>query len=884
MLNKLKTRLRPLLRKSVMEHELDEELRNHIEQQTEQNIKLGMHPEEARRAALKSFGGIEQAKERSRDARGLRWLEELWQDLRYGARILAKKPGFTLVAVITLALGIGANTAIFSVVNAVLLRPLPFADAGRLLIVRETTENGISYPNFLDLRAQTSAYEGIAIFIPTYLTLAGKGLDAVRLPAAVVNANLFTVLGVTPTLGRSFLPEEDQRGGGRYGRSVILSHNLWLRHFSGDSQVLGRTVTLDSLPFTVVGVMPAGFQFPVQRDPVELWTTVASDAEPTFYGGEIPTSRNYAYYAGAIARLKSGVTPQLAQTELDQLAAGLRGQYGSILNGQWRFRQTPALEWLVGKIRLPLLVLLGAVTLVLLIACANVANLLLARAIGRRKEMAVRAALGAGRSRVMRQLLTESLLLAILGGAAGLFFALLGVELLAALIPPDIPRIREITLDWRVTGFTLAATLLTGLACGLAPALAGERRDLTGALKEGGHGRGNGGQSYSVRGALVVAQIAFTFVLLSGAGLLMQSFLRLQRVQPGFVPQHLLTFKLHLPESVYPQLSPQVISFFRQLQERLRTLPGVQAVSASHVLPLSGANIGTIIEIDGRTALAGQPFGVGLRVIDRDYFHTLSIPFLKGHDFSEQDDRQTSGKAIVNESFVRRFLPDVDPIGQRIKTSFGYGKTREIIGVVRDVRHHSLGDEPQPEMYVALAQFTFNELTVIVRTAAEPASLTGQVNEIVHSLDQSIPVYELKTMEQYLAGSVARPRFNTLFISIFAVIALLLAGVGLYGVLAHVVTQRTHEIGIRLALGAQVPDVLKLILSQGGKLVLAGILIGLGGAMALTRLLKTLLVRRERNGPADVFSDCFVAGCRCLPRLLDTGATGDEGRPIGRAS
>jgi putative ABC transport system permease protein len=323
----------------------------------------------------------------------------------------------------------------------------------------------------------------------------------------------------------------------------------------------------------------------------------------------------------------------------------------------------------------------------------------------------------------------------------------------------------------------------------------------------------------------------------------------LQRVQPGFAPQHLLTFKLHLPESVYPQLSPQVITFYRQLQERLRGLPGVQAVSAGHALPLSGANIDTVIEIDGRTALADQHLGVGLRVVDRDYFRTLSIPFLKGHDFSERDDWQTSGKAIVNESFVRGFLPGVEPLGQRIKTTFGFGMTKEIIGVVRDVRHRSLSDEPQPEMYVTLAQFTFNELTVIVRTAAEPASLTGQVNEIVHDLDPSIPVYESKTMEQYLAGAVARPRFNTLLVSIFAIIALLLAGVGLYGVLAHAVTQRTQEFGIRMALGAQVPDVLKLILSQGGKLVLSGVLIGLGGALALTRLLKTLLFGVSATDP-----------------------------------
>ncbi len=807
---------------------------------------------EAARAARRQFGNATLLKEAHREMRGIRLIDTLFQDLHYGARMLVKHKGFTTAAFITLALGIGANTAIFSVVNAVLLRPLPFADAGQLLIVQEAKTDGvygISYPNFLDLRARASAYEAIAIFNSTYCTLAGEGLEATRLPTAVVSANLFPALGATPALGRGFLPEEDQRGGGRSGRPVILSHGLWRRRFSGDPYVVGRLVTLDRLPFTVVGVMPAGFQFPLKTEPAELWTTVAVDAEPTFHGGEIPTSRTYAYYAGAIGRLKAGITPQLAQAELDQLATGLRSQYG-FLPPRWRFIQTPALEWLVGNVRLPLLVLLGAVTFVLLIACANVGNLLLARAITRRKEMAVRAALGAGRWRVMRQLLTESLLLAILGGAGGLLFALWGVELLAALIPPDIPRITEIDLDWRVASFTLAATLLTGLACGLAPALAAGRIDSTDALKEGPRWRDDGLRGRFARGVLVVAQVSLTFVLLTGAGLLAQSFMRLQRVQPGFVHQQLLTFKLHLPESVYPQLSPKVTAFYRQLQERLRALPDVQAVSVAHMLPLSGGNIGTSIEIDGRPAPEGQRLSVGLRVIDRDYFRTLSIPFLKGQDFSESEGPQTSGKIIVNESFVRRFLAGVDPLGQRVKTPFGGVGPREIIGVVRDVRHRSLRDEPQPEMYVPLAQFTFNELTVIVRTAAEPLSLTSQVKQIAHGLDQSLPVYELKTMDQYLAGVVARPRFNTLLVSLFAVLALLLAGVGLYGVLAHAVTQRTHELGIRLALGAQVHDLLKLILGQGCKLALAGVALGVAASLALTHVMKNLLFNVSATDPA----------------------------------
>jgi putative ABC transport system permease protein len=852
MLYRLKTALRVLLRKSQAEHELDEELRDHIERQTEQNIRLGMNPEEARCAARKAFGGVEQAKERSRDARGVRWIEDLWQDLRYGARMLRSQIGFTLIATLTLALGIGANTAIFSVVNAVLLRPLPFTDASRLLIVQEGG-GGISYPNFLDLRAQASDFEGIAIFKATYCALTGEGLDAKRLPAAVVASNLFSVLGVSPALGRTFHPDEERYGGVSAGRPVILSHDLWQHRFKGDPRVVGRTLIIDGLPFTVIGVMPDGFQFPVLNDPVELWMTVAVHAEPTFHGGEYPRSRTSAYYSGALARLKPGVTPQQAQAELDRLAAELRSQY-RVLNDQWRFRQMPVLEWLVGGSRLQLLLLLGAVTFVSLIACANVANLLLARAVLRRKEMAVRATLGAGRWRVLRQLLTESLLLAMLGGAAGLLAARWGLELLVAQIPRDIPRIVDIGLDWRVAGFSLAATLLTGLACGLAPALSAWRLDLTEALNEHGRGGGDGIRGRSIRGAIVILQVALTFVLLCGAGLLVQSFVRLRHIQPGFAPRHLLTFKLHLPESVYPQLSPPVTDFYRKLQERLRALPGVQEVSVAHMLPLSGSDIGTYVEIENRPLPPGQGLLTGMRIIDRNYFRTLSIPLLSGRDFNYSDGPQTSNKIIVNEAFVRRFLNGANPLGQRVKTLFGSGMLREIIGVACDVRHRSLRDEPRPEIYLPLAQFTFNEMSVIIRTATEPFSLTDQVRQIVRDLDQSLPVYDLKTMEQYLEGTLARQRFNTLLISLFAVLALLLAAVGLYGVLAHAVTQRTHEIGIRLALGAQRCDVLRLILWQGGTLALTGILIGLFGAIALTRWLKTMLFGVSATDPLTLAS------------------------------
>ncbi|MBO0862503.1 MAG: ABC transporter permease [Chloracidobacterium sp.] len=819
--------------------DIEEELRVHVEMETETNIERGMPPEVARASAMKSFGNPVRKTELSYDVRGGGWLEGLWQDLRYGVRMLKRNPGFTFIAVVTLALGIGANTAIFSVVNAVLLKPLPFAEADRLFVVQEDHDGGcLSYPNFLDLKAQASAFETVAIFNSVFATMSGDGIAPIRLPVGVGSANLFTALGAVPKLGRGFLPEEDQRGGGPAGRPVILSHNFWRDHLGGNPNALGRMMTLDGLPFTIVGVMPAGFRFPIQAESVAVWTTVAMDAEPTLHGGAIPTSRSFPYYKGAIARLKLSATQNQAQAELDILSTGLRSQLDDPKN--WRLKLTPMRESLVGDTQRPLWILLGAVTFVLLIACANVANLLIGRAASRRREIAVRAALGAGRKRVMRQLLTESLLLSVAGGAAGLLVAMWGSALLLALSPKDIPRLTEVGMDWRVALFTFGASLGAGVACGLLPALDSAKIDLIVALKPGQPGRQEGGRARYARNALVTAQVALALTLLLGAGLLLQSFVRLLRIQPGFDAQQVLTFKIHLPEAAYPPLSPQVTGFYRRLRERLRAWPDVKAVSATHLLPLSGDDLGTSVEIEGHSQ-PGQKHGVGMRIVDRDYFRTLQIPLVSGRDFDDRDGPQLSGKIIVNEEFIRRFLPNADPIGKRVLTLFGRREPREIIGVVRDVRFRSLGAEPQPEMFLPLTQFTFNHLTLVMRCAGPPQRMIGRIQDAVFALDKSLPVYDVKPFDQYITDSVAKPRFNTILLGAFAVVALLLACVGIYGVLAHTVAQRVQEIGVRMALGAQPRDVIKLITAQGMKPVAIGIAIGLMASFTLARVMKSLL-------------------------------------------
>jgi putative ABC transport system permease protein len=793
-------------------------------------------------------------------------MENLWQDIRYGLRMLLKAPSISIVATMALALGIGANTAIFSVVNAVLLRPLPFANSATLMTVWETdsvrgqNRGTASYPNFADWRSQNQSFEGLASFHSNDFIMTGRG-ESARLQGSVVNANLFSLLGVQPILGRGFLPAEDEPGG--TGRVVVLSQELFQKRFNADAGVINQSMTLDGESYTIVGVMPQAFQFPVQNEPVDLWTTVSGDRE----GKEPITDQRGAHFLKVIGRLKTGVTKEQAQADLTTIAARLEKQYPD-KNLHRGVRIETALESLVGDIRPALLILLGAVACVLLIACANVANLLLARAMTRHKEMAIRSALGASRLRVIRQLLTESVLLSLAGGGLGLLLAVWWSDLLVSLGRDTIPRALQVGLDWRVLGFTLVVSLLTGLSFGLVPALQTSRTDLTESLKEGGRGSGEGARRNRTRGVLVISELAIAVVLLVGAGLLIQSLWRLRHVNPGFEPQNVLTFSVAVPDVRYkPEKQAQ---FFQDLSTHIRSLPGVQSAGAVIPLPLGGDRFSLSFETEGRPVPKGDQPSADFFCIGPGYFKSLGIPLTKGRIFDDRDQHKSPQVIIVTDSFARQFFPGEEAIGKRIKpgiSTFEDEKSsmREIVGVVGDIKSQNLSAEPKPTFYVPQTQVPFNQMTVVVKTSGDPHSLVTAVNREVGSMDKELPVFQVKTMDEYLSASVASPRFNTTLLSIFAAVALVLTIVGLYGVMSYSVAQRTNEIGIRMALGAQTRDVLGLVVKQGFKLVLIGLGTGLVGSFALMRVIASLLFGVTTKDP---FTFAAVAGLLAIVALL----------------
>ncbi|MCU1267444.1 MAG: hypothetical protein JWM21_3762 [Acidobacteria bacterium] len=769
-------------------------------------------------------------------------METILQDLRYGIRMLWKAPSFSIVATIALALGIGANTAIFSVVNAVLLRPLPFAHAEQLMMLWETDSvrgqqrGSASYPNFSDWRDQNHVFEHVASYHNNDFIMTGRG-ESTRLQGAVVNADLFPLLGVTPMLGRGFLPDEDKPGD--TGRVVVLSQELFQKRFGSDPNVVGQSMVMDGRTYSIVGVMPRAFQFPIQNDPVELWTTVAVDRE----GKESITEERGAHYINVIGRLKPGVSKEQARAEMASIGARLEQQYPD-KNLHRSVGIEPALDALVGNIRPVLLILLGAVGCVLLIACANVANLLLARAMSRHKEMAIRSALGASRMRVVRQLLTESVLLSLAGGALGLVLAVWWSDLLVALGKRDIPRALQVGIDWRVLGFTLGVSLLTGIVFGLVPALHSSKTQLTETLKEGARGGSSeGARRNRVRNVLVVGELAIAVVLLVGAGLLIQSLWRLRQVSPGFNSQNILTFVVGVPEVKYP--TAKQAQFYSDLVKRIEVLPGVSSASATIPLPLTGDLFSISFEVEGRPVAKGDQPSADFFAIGPGYFKTMGIPIIKGRAFTERDDKQAPGVIIVNEAFARKNFPNEDPIGKRIKPGISTDEDkpimREIVGVVGDVKNRYLSLENRPGYFLPVEQIPFNQMTVLVKTTNDPHSLITAVQREVTAMDKELPVFSIKTMDEYISASVAAPRFNTTLLAIFAAVALVLTIVGLYGVMSYSVAQRTNEIGIRMALGAQTRDVLGLIVSQGFKLVMLGLAIGLVGAFALMRLIASLL-------------------------------------------
>jgi predicted permease len=775
-------------------------------------------------------------------------MQTLWQDLRYGFRSLIRKPGFTIVAIIALAMGIGANSAIFSVVNSILLRPLAYHDPEQLVVINH------DYPK-IDLKASVSAigyshyrdnaqsFESVAATTGGSFNLTGRG-EPERLNGALVTHNFFSTLGARPALGRLFLPEEAQPG---KNKVVVLGHSFWQRRFGGESDIVNKSIMLNDENYTVVGVMPPSFQFGREIGQViDLWTPIA------FTPAQLSYNNLTNEFLFVIARLKPGVVIQQAQAELDTIANSLRQQYlpWAATRSEWGLTTESLRELVVGNIRRPLWILMGIVGLVLLIACANVANLLLARAADRQKEMAIRTALGAGRWRVVRQLLTENALLALSGGVAGLLLAYLGINALVKINEVQIPRAHEIGLDWRVLAFTLCVSLLTGVIFGFLPALHSSKADLHDTLKEGGRSGSSGARAW-VRNMLVVLEMALALVVLVSAGLLMRSFWRLQQVNPGFVPQNVLAMSLGLPAAKYREPA-QRANFYKELLQQIRALPGVQSAGATSILPLSGNNSSGSFQIEGRVVPPGQSSPHGDRwAATTDYFTAMKIPLIRGRYFDDRDTMESQPVALIDETMQRKYWPDEDPVGRRITFQGGQNNPiwREIVGIVGHVKHKGLEGESRVQYYIPHTQVQNANMNLVVRASIDPANMAGAVRGAISSLDKDLPVFRVKTMEQYVIDSMAERRFAMMLIGIFAAVALALAAVGLYGVLSYTITQRSHEIGIRMALGAQVGDVLLLVIGQGMLLALIGVVLGSIAAFMLTRLMANLLFDVKARDP-----------------------------------
>ena len=769
-------------------------------------------------------------------------MDVILQDLRYGIRKLAKNPGFTAVVVLALALGIGANTAIFSVVNAILLHPLAFKDPGRIAMVwMDNRKLGVdqdwhSYLNFLEYKNGSQTFEDIAAFNDRSFNLTGAG-DPIRVLGAWATASLFPVLGVDPILGRAFTSDEEEPG---RDLVVVLSHGLWQRRFGADPQIIGQQISLNGKNRTVIGVMPASFRFP-DKD-AELWVPLSPDAQ-------LRNNRN-ALWLKAVGRLKPGVTLEQARADMGTIAGRLEQQY-DFMSG-YGVNLVPIHDQVVGSVRPAMLVLLAAVALVLLIACANVANLLLVRAAAREREIAVRAALGAARGRLVGQLLTESIVLATAGGVAGLLIAVLGLRMLLAMAPVDIPRLDQIRVDWQVLAFALGLSLATGVVFGLVPALQASRPDLNESLKEGGRGSTTGIRGRRIRGALVISEIALSLVLLIAAGLMIKSFVHLQQFNLGFNPDRMLTLRLQLPGSKYKDDS-QVAGFYRELLDGVENLPGVQSVGAISTIFLTKTPYSTNFTIQGRPPLRpGQQIEVPIDSISPNYFRVMGIPLLRGREFTDDDKAGAPGVVMINQTFARRFFPDEDPIGKRFVYGMPDGPNPPwltIVGVVGDTRRTGFDAEIRPETYLPYSQTPDRSMYLVVRAASSPMPVIQPVRDAVWAIDKDQAVFSVETMDQLLSEMMAQRRFNMLLLAIFAGAALILAAVGIYGVMSYSVTQRTHEIGVRIALGAGRATVLRQVAGQGMMLAAAGIGLGLAGSLALTRLMAGLLFEVHATDP-----------------------------------
>ena len=841
--------LKQLWMRGRMCSDLAEEIRQHLDEKREALIADGMSPEEAERVARREFGNVTGIEERGREAWMYPVIESLWGDLKYAIRQLRKNRGYAFTAILILASGIGATTAVFSLVNAVLLRPLPFPEPSRLMWISQqdhslpgVTAESLSYPDYFDWRAQNHTFSGLASYVGGGVTLQTRG-ESRRLDAQAVSSNFFDVLGAAPILGRDFGPDSEKRG----NRVVMLSYSLWQSEFGSATDVVGSSINMDDHTYTVAGVMPKGFQFPLGNPTPALWKSLADDAD-----GKNPATQQRGFdVLGVIGRLKPGVTAEQARADFSLIARNLAREYPDTNKQYYSALVKPELEEMTGDVRPAMRLLFGAVTLLLLLVCANVAGLLLARGSSRSGEFAVRTAIGAGRTAIIRQVLVESFTLFLCGGAVGLAFAVGLVHAALKLMPIEIPRIETATVDTSVLVFVLIVSLFTGLVFGAFPAWRVSQSALERGLREGSRSVPRGTGQHRLRNGLVVAQTAIGIILLIGSGLLMRSFIHILSVDPGFDPKQLLTSRIRVSFTTLEH--DQHFLFYQRLLARISALPGVQSASAGWPLPMSNNHATITFNIEGRPVAKGDEPSEAIGVAMPGYFATMRIPLIAGRTFSERDGLAGPPTIIVNRAFANKYFPNQNPIGQHIQAGLGDDvfehPMREVVGVIGDIKRKGLTAEAEPQYYLPYAQAVVTNPYLVVRTSLPPAVMQHEMTVAIHEFDKSVPVYEVSTMEQYISNSAAQPRFQAFLLTCFAGLGLVLAAIGLYGLLSYMVVQRTPEIGLRMALGAQRSDVLGMIVRRGLVLALIGTGAGVGISAIITRFISGMLFRVQPNDP-----------------------------------